>query len=658
MKTNIRNIALFAHVDAGKTTVTENFLFANGNIRLKGNVNKGTSKTDFLDIEKEKGISVRAACVSFNREGVNINLIDTPGHTDFSSETKRALLAIDGAVLILSAVEGVQSYTETLWETLRKLKIPTVIFINKIDRAGADTEQVLNEMKKYLSKDIMQIQNTINEGNNKANIINVLDNIENQNKEDRKIYENFVETIVEKDEELLERYFDDERIEFKELEQIMINNTQACKLFPVLFGIAKNEIGTEELCDAIVKYLPPPKNTNNGLQGIIYKIEHNKTLGKLAHIRLYSGKIDKRDIVYNASQDVYEKVTQIKKIYTEKYQDIDKAIAGDISVVLGLSKAKAGDMIGKIKKRKKDLLISEIPLLTLKVDAKKEANSHRLLEAFRKLSDQDPSLNMRWIDEQKELHINIKGKIQIEILKRVLCDEFDIDANFEKPVIIYKETPTKTAFGYVRYWMPKPCWAIMRFKIEPGKRGSGVIYKSEVSVNDIKQRYQNQVEKAIPRALKQGIKGWQITDIIITLTEGEDHVVHTHPPDFTIATPMGIMNALVNSGTELLEPILNFRITAPEEILGAIASDLNKMRASFGNPEFENEKVILKGKIPAATSLDYHIKLASLTGGKGKINTNFDSYMRCAPEEGRTTDYKGISPLDRSRYILHARNAL
>ena len=648
---NIRNIAFFAHVDAGKTTITENLLFDSGNIRTKGNVDKGTSQTDFLKIEKEKGISVRAACVSFIKNDITINLIDTPGHIDFSTETERTLLAIDGAVLIISAVEGVQSHTETLWELLQKLNIPTIFFINKIDRSGADTEQVIEEINKILTKNTISLQNIENEATNNAKILNIF--IENA-----VIDNDIIEIIAEQNDNLLEKYFNDEKISFEELKNELIKNVHNCKLSPILFGAAKNEIGTSELSDAIIQYLPAPKSTTNNLSGFIYKVEHNKTLGKVSHIRLFSGKIEKKDIVFNFSQQIEEKVAQIKKVYTKKFTDIEKIEQGNIAIITGFTKAKAGDIIGNSDFDKKNLLISEVPLLTVKVTTKNEADAPKLLNAFRQLTDEDPNLNMQWLNDLRELHINIKGKIQIEILTEILRTRFNIEAKFDEPAIIYKETPSKSAEGYVKYWMPKPCWAIMRFKIEPTERGSGVEYISNVSFDKIKQRYQNQVEQTIPKALKQGLKGWKVTDLKITLIDGEDHEIHTHPPDFAIATPMGIMDGLQNSNTDLLEPILSFRITAPEEMLGAIASDLTKMRATFGNPKFENEKVILKGKVPAATSLDYSIKLASTTRGKGKISTKFDSYQKCTLEQGKTTPFRGISPLDTAKYILHVRNAL
>ncbi|MBN2663558.1 MAG: TetM/TetW/TetO/TetS family tetracycline resistance ribosomal protection protein [Bacteroidales bacterium] len=648
---NIRNIAFFAHVDAGKTTITENLLYSTGSIKKKGNVDKGTSQTDFLDIEKEKGISIRVACVSMIKDDVTINLIDTPGHVDFSSETERTMLAIDGAVLIISAVEGVQAHTETLCDLLQSLKIPTIIFINKIDRQGADIEQVIDEINKILTKKTIILQKADSEATNDAEILNIF--IKNKD-----IDTDFIEKIIEQNEILLEKYFDDQELSFPELKLELKKNIKNCDLYPILFGSAKNGIGTTELLDAIIEYLPEPQTQNDKLSGFIYKIEHDKTLGKISHIRLFSGMIRNRETVINSTQKIEEKITQIKKIYTQKLVDIEKIEAGNIAAVTGLSKAQAGDLIGEISSENQKILEHEIPLLTVKVLPKDEIETTKLLEAFEQLTDEDPNLNMQWLNDLRELHINIKGEIQIEILTEILKKRFGINVEFDEPVIIYKETPLKIAEGYVKYWMPKPCWATLRFKIEPAKTGSGVEYKSEVSFDKIKQKYQNQVQEAITISLKQGIKGWEVTDIKITLIDGEDHEQHTHPHDFTVATPMGIMNGLKNSDTSLLEPILNFRITIPEEFLGSIAGDLTKMRATFKNPQFENGKATLTGKIPASTSLDYSIKLASKTGGKGKISTKFDSYQKCTLEEGKTTPFRGISPLDTAKYILHIRNAL
>ena len=298
-----------------------------------------------------------------------------------------------------------------------------------------------------------------------------------------------------------------------------------------------------------------------------------------------------------------------------------------------------------------------VPLLTVQAKAKNETDYAKLAEALQELASEDPMLDFIWLKSEKELHLKIMGSIQMEILQSILFNRFEIEAEFTEPTVVYKETPSKKAEAFVRYWMPKPCWAILKLKIEPGERGSGIIYESKVRVDDIQQKYQNEVEKTIPKALEQGIKGWEVTDIKITLIEGEDHVMHSNPGDFIIATPMGILRGLENTGTTLLEPMLHFTISAQDIHLGKITSDLTNMRAEFANPEFEDDKFTLSGIVPVSTSLDYTIKLSSLTGGKGKINFRFEGYRECPDEFGKTREYKGVNPLDESKWILHARGA-
>ena len=246
----------------------------------------------------------------------------------------------------------------------------------------------------------------------------------------------------------------------------------------------------------------------------------------------------------------------------------------------------------------------------------------------------------------------------MQILEHILLNRFNIETTFEEPTVIYRETPTQKGEGYVRYWMPKPCWAIMRFLIEPGERNSGVQYSSIVSVDKIHQKYQNEVERTIKSALKQGIKGWEVTDLKITLIDGEDHEVHSHPGDFVVATPMGIMDGLTNTGTTFLEPILSFKISAAEELLGNITSDIQQMRGRFDSPTFDNGKFFLTGFLPLATSIDYPVKLSSRSGGKAKIVTTLHGYEPCSEELGVIRSYKGISPLDTAKYILKARKAI
>jgi len=650
MNKSIINIGILAHVDAGKTTLSESFLYLGGVIGSLGNVDKGTAQSDFLDIEKERGISVRSATSTFFWNDVQINLIDTPGHIDFSSDVERSLRILDAAVLVISAVEGVQAHTENIWLALKEHNIPTIIFINKIDRLGADTHRVLAEIRNEISENIVVLQQSKNDGEEVAGIID--------NWNDGNIDEEIKESIANKNDDILEKYLDDQNLTFAELDNELINETAEGNLLPILMGSAKNQVGIKKLLDSIVRYMPKAVGKDaDPFSALVFRIDHNKKFGKISGIRLFNGELSAKDVIRNMTQDKDEKVNQIKRYRAGKFEDCTTIRAGDIAAVFGLNNAKIGDVLGSGALVPKEVKLNS-PLLTVQVKAEKENDYPALAEALSILSTEDPTLEFEWLREDKELHLKIMGWIQIEVIEKILEQRFDIRAKFDNPTIIYKESPKTTAEGFARYWMPKPCWAIIKFKIEPGEPGSGVVYKSEVSVNDIQRKYQNEVQRTINKALKQGPKGWEVTDLKITLIEGEDHTVHSNPGDFIIATPMAIMNGLVNTGTKFLEPIIWFRITAPDELLGAITSDIINMRGTFESPVMQNGKFTLDGTMPVASSLDYPVKLSSRSGGRAKIKTRFHSYHQCADVFGVTKPFKGISPLDEAKYILKARKAL
>ncbi len=656
MKQNIRNIGILAHVDAGKTTITEQFLHLSTATRSLGNVDKGTAITDFLEVEKARGISVRSAPVSFTWKNSVINLIDTPGHVDFSAEVERVLRVLDGAILVISAIEGVQAHTYTLWNALQELKIPTIIFINKIDRSGTDILAVIDEIRKELKIDAFPLQYAENEQEINVEIVGFWAK-NTQNNELTLLQEKYIELLAEQNDQLLDDYLNGIEISGERVHKIIQELSLKADLFPVMLGIAKVGEGIQKLLDAVLEYIPSAKtDSDSELSGLVFKLEHDKKLGRLAHIRLFKGILKNRDTVYNYSLNIEEKIARIQKVYTHKKEDIGELFAGDIGIVSGMSQVRVGDILG-VPNGIPESSSLNVPLLTVQAKAINEADYAKLAAALQELASEDPMLDFIWLKSEKELHLKIMGSIQSEILQSILKNRFKIEAEFTEPTVVYKETPTKSAEGYVRYWMPKPCWAILKFKIEPAERGSGVQYESKVRLDDVQQKYQNEVEKTIPKALQQGIKGWEVSDIKITLIEGEDHVMHSNPGDFIIATPMGIMNGLQNTGTTLLEPMLHFSISAQEEHLGKITSDLTNMRAEFANPEFEDDKFILSGTVPVSTSMDYAIKLSSLTGGKGKINYRFSAYRACTDELGKTRAYKGVNPLDESKWILHARGA-
>ena len=651
MNKNIRNIALFAHVDAGKTSVSEQFLYLSGKIKTLGSVDKGNSQTDSLEVEKERGITVNSTVLTFNWQETAINLIDTPGHIDFSSETEKAILAIDSAVIIISALEGVQAQTENIVSLLLKHKKPFVIFINKIDRLGADTERVLFEIKNELNINPFLLQNAINEGSDAAEseVIWGKDNYLNNN--------DLIEGLVEQNDKLFEQFIDGDIPMFIDLENEFKKSIKKQSLIPVLLGSAKYAKGIDFLLDSIVNYLPSPEPKIDDLSAVVFKTYHIKGIGKMSAVRIFSGEIKSRTLIINSSKGVEEKVILIKDTDIQNQKIIQSFSAGEIAWVQGLKFAEPGDYLGtEIKSEYTEE--KKVSLLTVQLIPEKDSEINALIEAMNILNNEDPDLKFEYQKEEQELYINIRGDIQKEIIQYILKSRLGIEVEFTKPTVIYKETPTIECEGYVRYWLPKPCWAIMKFKIEPGENGSGVHYYSNVSVNDIKNQYQNDVKKTIPISLKQGVLGWQVDDIKITLIEGEDHEAHTKSNDFAIATPMGIMDGLSKSESTLLEPILKFKIIAPEENLGSLISELIKLRAEFGSPLIENDKCKIEGEIPLASSLDFPIKLSSLTSGKGKISTKFTKYKKCDVNLGEIRKFKGISPLDTSKYILKARKAL
>ena len=644
----IRNLGILAHVDAGKTTLTEEMLFLSGSTRSVGKVDKGTSLSDGMDVERRRGISVRATTLTFSWRDVCINLIDTPGHVDFAAEVERSLRVLDGAVLVLSAVEGIQAQTEAIWRALTAMGIPVLLFINKIDRAGADHEAVIRGLREELSPHVVSLNRAADEGQADAGVAALT---EKQRVE-------MVEAVAAEDDALLEEYLEKEEVEAEATQGVLRRCVAERQLFPVLCGSAKNGVGVEALLDALVDYLPDAgTDTEAPVSGVVFRLDHDPRLGRVAGVRLYAGSLRPRDRVPNHTGSREERVTQIKRLDLNRYEDAGELGAGDIGFLCGLPEARIGDVLEDPGAVPGDYRLSA-PLLAVQVNPSDEAERADLAEALQQLSSEDPHLDFQWDASERELHLRIMGAVQTEVLTEVLQTRFGIAADFSPPTVIYKETPARAGHGAESYTMPKPCWAIVEFLLEPGEPNSGVSYTSQVHKSDIHIKYQREIESNVTESLKQGPKGWEVTDLKVTLTGGNHHLLHSRPGDFKLASNMAILKGLVETDTVLLEPILAFRIAAPEELVGKITSDVIRMRGTADSPQMGNGQVVLRGRIPLATSMDYAIRLSSLTGGRGALSTRFDGYEECPDELGATRPYKGISPLDRAKYILWWRGAI
>ncbi|MFC4812216.1 GTP-binding protein [Paenibacillus sp. GCM10023250] len=655
----LRNVGIFAHVDAGKTTTTEQMLYQSGHIRALGSVDAGTAQTDWLDVERERGISVRAAVTRFAWNGAAINLVDTPGHVDFLSEVERSLRVMDGAVLVVSAVEGVQAQTEIIWQALRELGIPTILYVNKMDRIGADADRVLAELRRLLSPAAVPVAAPVGAEGDFAGTVDLLDAEAAAAQPWAASWRlALLEAAAEQDEALLEAYLEAGVLDEREAARVLTDGARRSALFPVLFGASGRGLGVTELMDAIVTYLPAAAGSTEGpASGVVFKMERDPVMGKIAYVRLYEGTIRNRDAVYNHTRDVYDKVTQIRRVHGAKSEDIGVLAAGDIAAVYGLSRARIGDVLGSPEGVPGEKRLA-VPLLTVQVQWGSEADYPAVVAAFQELADEDPLLDLQWLQDERELHLKVMGPIQMEVLTSILLSRFKLAVTFGAPSVIYKETPAMAGEGFVAYLAPKPCWAILRFAIEPGERGSGLVYKSLARGERLLESYQNEVARRVPEALQQGLRGWEVTDLSVTLVEGEHHVWHTHPLDFVIATPMGIMNGLANVGTKLLEPLLRFRMSVPEEYGGKVMNELVVMRGEFDAPVLRQERMELEGLLPVATSLDFPARLGAMTKGRGTLTTFFAGYRECPPDVDVSRPRRGVNPLDEAKYILSMRNAM
>ncbi len=633
-----RNIGIFAHVDAGKTTLSEQLLVHAGKLRKAGSVDRGTAFTDDLPVERRRGISVKATCVEMTWQDTSIALIDTPGHTDFSAEIERSLWALDAAVLVVDAVQGVQPQTETLFRALKEQKLPFLFFLNKMDRPGADAAQALRNIQKRLTADAVPLW-------------------------DR---DALTEAVCAADDDLMARYLDGEEIDEGELQKRLAQMIQAGSAYPVLPGSALRDEGITALLDAIVRYLPAPNADEKELCGVVFSAAQDPVMGRGVWVRLFGGRLENRMAMdFTAGRDkatgreivVQRKISQIRDA---SGKDIGVLESGRVGVVYGLGDVEIGHVFGDpgLLPRKVQPGLFRSPLITVQVIPQAPDKLQALREACAILSSEDPLLHARYARSSGEMHLQVMGKVQLEILQEVLETRFGLAVSFGEPAVIYRETIRQRATGFVAYTMPKPCWAVLEFDIQPGPRGSGVTFSSVVPGKDIMPRYQHQVEQALPQALSQGRLGWQVTDVIITLVGGNHHLIHTHPLDFIVATPMAIQDGLRRGGSVLLEPILEARFVMPEEYLGRVMSDVQLMRGETTDTASEDGMVTLTALIPVASSMDYPTTFASVTSGKGSMSTALHSYRECPLELGKTAARRGVDPLDTAKYILAARSAL
>ncbi len=663
------NIGILAHVDAGKTTLTEQILYHTGVVRTAGSVDAGNTATDSLSIERQRGISVRTSTASAVWEDVTFNLIDTPGHVDFAGEVERCLAALDYAVVLVSAVEGVRAHTENILRALEQANLPCAVFINKIDRAGADIARVMTELSKVTPRIPVLFGSADNMETERVTVKTPLAG------------DGFARTVTEGLCEINaaaeEAFLSDALLSEDEASLILRQEISDCRAIPVLCGCAKLGVGVAGLLSFLTRFMPSAeRRSTDTLSGVIFKIEHDKTVGKISHVRLFGGSIVNRDevellppetaAVSNSDDDAVavekapnprEKVSQIRRFTGGKYTDAGEVHAGDIAALCGLPSAKTGHFVGAVSPTSAYRLAT--PFLRVRVTPKEQNDEAlpRLAEALSQLSDEEPYIDAKWENGQKEIIINTTGTIQLEVLDSLLSERFGLQAQFSPPTVIYRETPAQEGIAYADYLMPKPCWAIVKFRFEPMPRGYGVSYHGKLPSNQCFYRYQSHIRSSFNDCLKQGLYGWEVTDFRCTLIGGEHHSIHTHPLDFFVCTPMAFMNGLQSMGVTLLEPMLNMRISVPTPLSGKVINEITRMGGEYDAPLMLGDITTIDSLVPAAASMDFPVRLTAMSSGKAVLNTTFSGYRECRDGVIHENPRIGVNPLDRSKWILWARGA-
>ncbi|HEL2441713.1 TPA: TetM/TetW/TetO/TetS family tetracycline resistance ribosomal protection protein [Streptococcus suis] len=634
----IINLGILAHVDAGKTTLTESLLYTSGAIAEPGSVDKGTTRTDTMNLERQRGITIQTAVTSFQWEDVKVNIIDTPGHMDFLAEVYRSLAVLDGAILVISAKDGVQAQTRILFHALRKMNIPTVIFINKIDQAGVDLQSVVQSVRDKLSADII-IKQTVS----------LSPEIVLEENTDIEAWD----AVIENNDKLLEKYIAGEPISREKLVREEQRRVQDASLFPVYYGSAKKGLGIQPLMDAVTGLFQPiGEQGSAALCGSVFKVEYTDCGQRRVYLRLYSGTLRLRDTVALAGREKL-KITEMRIPSKGEIVRTDTAYPGEI-VILADDTLKLNDILGNEKLLPhKTRIDNPMPLLRTTVEPQKPEQREALLNALAEIADTDPLLHFDIDTVTHEIMLSFLGKVQLEVICSLLEEKYHVGVAMKEPSVIYLERPLRKAEYTIHIEVPpNPFWASVGLSIEPLPIGSGVQYESRVSLGYLNQSFQNAVMEGVLYGCEQGLYGWKVTDCKICFEYGLYYSPVSTPADFRLLSPIVLEQALKKAGTELLEPYLHFEIYAPQEYLSRAYHDAPRYCADIVSTQIKNDEVILKGEIPARCIQEYRNDLTNFTNGQGVFLTELKGYQ---PAIGKfiCQPRRPNSRIDKVRHMFH-----
>ncbi|GAA1570186.1 TetM/TetW/TetO/TetS family tetracycline resistance ribosomal protection protein [Kribbella sancticallisti] len=652
------NLGILAHVDAGKTSLTERLLYAAGVIDEVGSVDDGNTQTDSLALERQRGITIKSAVVSFAIDDITVNLIDTPGHPDFIAEVERALSVLDGAVLVVSAVEGVQAQTRVLMRTLQRLRIPTLIFVNKLDRGGAQYGSLLKSIEEKLSAAIIPMGSTDGLGTRAAAFTPY-------GRDDAGFTFSMIDLFAEHDDQLLATYVENENaLSYDALRGRLAEQTQQALVHPVYFGSAITGAGTDALIAAIRELLPATEGDTDGpVSGSVFKVERGPAGEKIAFVRMFSGAIRTRDrLRFQGGKE--SKVTAISVFDAGSVLTRPEVSAGQIGKLWGLGEIQIGDSIG-VGDHPAESGYFAPPTLETVIAPTRRSDKGNLQVALAQLAEQDPLINLRQDDVRQETYVSLYGEVQKEVIQTTLAGEFGIDVTFRETTTICIERLNGT--GAAVEFNKKdanPFLATIGLRVEPAPVNSGVSFSLEVELGSMPYAFIKAVEETVHETLQQGIHGWQIPDAKVVMTHSGYSARQSHAHavfdksmsstagDFRNLTPLVLMTALQEAGTTVYEPMHRFQVEIPTDTVRGVLAALARLRAIPQVPALGSETSVLEGEIPAAAVYELEQQLPSLSRGEGVLESAFERYQPVTgplPSRPRTDH----DPLNRREYLLH-----
>ena len=597
-------MGILAHVDAGKTTLSEGLLYRSGEIRRLGRVDHGDSYLDGNSVERNRGITVFSKQARFQAGNTEVTFLDTPGHVDFSAEMERVLSVIDLAVLIISAPDGIQSHTETLWKLLRQRNIPVMVFVNKMDLAVRERETIIEELEEAFGEGFVNFS---------------------RNRDSEEFLDDLTLAVPELAEQvLMDRPVGDEDIARAVRER---------RLYPCIFGSALKMQGIEYLMDCLDRYTEEPAY-DESFGAKVFKVSRDERGERLVFLRLTGGKLAVRTLLHGIDENGEpweEKVNQIRFYSGMKYRSADEAEAGAVCAVTGLSHVIPGDALGSADPDCGEVLE---PFMTYSVIVPEGMDVHTVLRHFRELGEEDPKLHVTWNSETSEIGIRLMGQIQLEVLRTMIEERYGYTVEFGTGSLIYQETILDTVEG-VGHFEPLRHYAEVHLILEPGERGSGIVYNSTLSEDLLARNWQRLILGNLEQKEHRGVLlGAPLTDVKITLAAGKAHEKHTSGGDFREAACRAVRNGLMKAESVILEPWFTFRIEVPTGYVGRAMTDIQQMGGKIGNLEQSGDRSVVPGEAPAAGLMDYPVTLASYTGGQGRILCSLKGYDVCHnPEE-------------------------